>query len=474
MTTPLLDRRQFLQNASSALGAAALACLLNEQGIAETSAGGLEGLPHFPPKAKRAIHIFSPGGVSHVDTFDYKPELEKFDGKPLTGKGKLDPFFGKVGSLKKSFFPFKQHGESGAWVSDLFPHLAKCVDDLAIIHSMVTKSSSHTPACFQMNTGFTQNGYPSLGSWLSYGLGTENRELPTFVVLPDPRGLPNGGSNNWSNGFLAAQHQGTAFSTDSDDPVANLRTPPPISADARRASMDWLARLNRTFADQHPGDSELSARLRAYELAAKMQVSVPEAIDFAQEDERTHKLYGLDDERTAPFGRNCLLARRLLERGVRFIQLYNGGALGSPRINWDAHEDVVQNHTNQGVLLDKPVAGLLMDLKQRGLLEDTLVFWSSEFGRTPFTEGENGKGRDHHNHAFTVWMAGAGVKKGIRYGASDEVGYQVAENRVTVYDFHATILHLLGIDHTRLTFYHNGIQRRLTDVHGEVVHGVLA
>jgi uncharacterized protein (DUF1501 family) len=294
-------------------------------------------------------------------------------------------------------------------------------------------------------------------------------------VLPDPRGLPNGGTNNWSQGFLPAQHQGTAFRTDVQEPIAHLNTPSNVSAAARRSSMELLASLNRDYATGHPGDSELAARIRAYELAAKMQTSVPETVDFSDETEETKRLYGLDNLTTAAAGRNFLLARRLIERGVRFVQVFSGASLGgTPRINWDAHEDVKANHDTQAVLLDKPCAGLLIDLKRRGLFEDTLVFCSSEFGRTPFTEGLGTRGRDHHNHCFTCWMAGAGLKRGIGYGRTDEVGYQVAENPVSVYDFHATILQLLGIDHTQLTFYHNGIQRRLTDVHGRVVHEILA
>jgi hypothetical protein len=470
---PWSDRRHFLADAGTGLGAIALAWMLHADGRAAEEKGAAAG-PHFAPKAKRAVHIFSPGGVSHVDTFDYKPDLIKHHGRPLTGKGELDPFFGKPGNLMQSPYAFRQRGQSGRWVSDLLPHLVGCVDDLVFLHSMVTKSSSHTPACFQMNTGFTLNGFPSLGAWLSYGLGSANQQLPTFVVLPDPRGLPNGGSNNWGQGFLPAEHQGTAFRTDGPKPIAHLNTPAGVAPQGRRAGLELLAQLNQRFADDNPGDSALAARVRTYELAARMQTSIPEAVRLDGESAATRRLYGLDNPVTAGFGRNCLLARRLLERGVRFVQLFNGGALGSPRINWDAHEDLKQNHDAQAVLLDKPVAGLLTDLKQRGLLDDTLVFWSSEFGRTPFTEGVNGKGRDHHNLCFTCWLAGAGLKKGIAYGASDEVGYRVAERPVTVYDFHATILHLLGLDHTRLTFYHNGIRRRLTDVHGSVIQDILA
>jgi hypothetical protein len=450
----LLSRRRFLTDAGSGLGAIALAWLLNADGHAAEPSDPSRRGPNFAPKARRAVHIFSPGGVSHVDTFDYKPELEKYDGKPLTGKGTLDTFFGRPGNLLKSLYRFRRHGQSGRWVSDLLPHLAECADDLTFLHAVVTKSSSHTPACFQMNTGFTLNGFPCLGSWLSYGLGSANQQLPTFVVLPDPRGLPNSGTNNWSQGFLPAEHQGTAFLTDGPEPITNLRTPAGVSPDRRRASMDLLARLNRRYADADPSDSSLAARLRSYELAARMQTSIPEAVDLSGESPATRRLYGLDDPATAASGRNFLLARRLLERGVRFVQVYNGAALGgSPRINWDAHEDVKTNHDAQALLLDKPCAGLLTDLKQRGLLDDTLVFWSSEFGRTPFTEGVGTRGRDHHPLAFSCWLAGAGLKKGVSHGATDEFGYQPAEDAVTVYDVHATILHLLGLDHTRLTYY---------------------
>lgn len=464
-------RREFLGSAGLGSGVLALCWLLQQ----EAAADGSFPKPHFPPKAKRLIHIFSPGGVSQVDTFDYKPELERLDGKPLTNKGELDPFFGRPGNLRKSYFSFARHGESGQWVSDLFPHLAQCVDDLTFIKSMVTKSSSHTPACFQMNTGFTMNGYPSLGAWLSYGLGTGNEELPTFVVLPDPRGLPNGGSNNWSQGFLPAQHQGVPFRTMGDNPIAHLRTPPSVSKQQRQVGLAALLKMNRQFSQDHPQDDSLAARLRAYELSAKMQVSIPEAVDLSDESAETRRMYGIDNKLIGASARNFLMARRLVERGVRFVQVFNGGALGSPRINWDGHEDLPRNHNNQAIQMDQPCAALLMDLKRRGLMEDTLVVWSSEFGRTPFTEVKgSGLGRDHHPHVFTSWMAGAGLKPGISYGSSDEVGYKPASDPVTVYDFHATILHLMGINHERLTYYHNGIQRRLTDVHGHVINGVLA
>ena len=325
-----------------------------------------------------------------------------------------------------------------------------------------------------MNSGFTLNGFPSMGAWLSYGLGTENENLPAFVVLPDPRGMIAGGSINWTSGFLPANQQGVPFRTNSREPIVDLNTPASITAAARSADMDLLASMNREFAEAHPGDGAFAARLRSYELAARMQSSIPEATNLDGESEATKQLYGLDEKANKGFSRNCLMARRLLERGVRFVQIFNGGAFGSPRINWDGHENLKENHDTQAATMDKPVAALIHDLKQRGMLEDTLFVWATEFGRGPATQGIGSPGRDHHPTAFTCFLAGAGVKKGFHYGKSDEVGYFVGENKVTVPDFHATILHLLGIDHEKLTFYHNGINRRLTDVHGKVIEGVLA
>lgn len=471
-----LTRRHFLRDSGAGLGAVALAWMLNEEGRAAEDKNAISPYapkqPHFQAKAKRVVQIFACGGVSHVDTFDHKPELAKHDGKELTGKGKIETFFGKPGRLMKSPFAFKQHGHCGQWVSDLLPNLATCVDDITFIHSMVAKSSNHTPATFQMNTGFTMNGFPCLGAWLSYGLGSESQDLPAFVVLPDPRGLAAGGSINWSSGFLPAVHQGTAFRT-AGEPVADLFTPKETSSSQRNACLNLLEKMNAEHQAANPGEGLLAARIRSYELAARMQVSIPEVINFNQESPATRRLYGLDRPVTEGFGRNCLLARRLLERGVRFVQLFHGGAFASPRINWDAHEDVVDNHGRQAGIMDKPVAGLLTDLKSRGMLEDTLILWTTEFGRTPITEGIGAKGRDHHHLAYTCWLAGAGVKKGFAYGKTDEVGYNVAANPMSVYDFHATVLHLLGLDHKKLTFYHNGIQRRLTDVHGEVVKDLL-
>jgi hypothetical protein len=464
----LPSRREFVTQAT-ALGSVAVAWL----NVRDARAGGpISGL-HHEATAKRVIQVFCPGGVSHVDTFDYKPELARLDGKAMTGKGKTDTFFGQPGNLMKSPFAFKQHGKCGRWVSDLFPHLAARVDDLTFIHSMTARSSNHTPAAFHMNSGFVLSGFPSVGSWVSYGLGSLNDDLPAFVVLPDPRGLPAGGAINWSSGFLPAAHQGVAFRS-TGHPIPDLATPATTPAGERKAASDLLAAMNQDYAASTPGDSTLAARIRSYEMAAKMQLDVPGIVNLDGESAETKRLYGLDDKVTEGFGRNCLLARRLLEKGVRFIQLWHGGAFGSPRINWDAHEDIVENHRKQAVVLDKPLTGLLTDLHHRGLMKDTLFVWTTEFGRTPFTQGVGKPGRDHHQHAFTVFLAGAGLKPGFAYGESDEIGYKVADNEVTIYDLHATMLHLLGIDHQRLTYYHNGIRRRLTDVHGEVVEGILA
>ena len=472
-----IARRHFLRQLSTGLSGVALAWMFDREArvLASTSplAQRTLGLPHYAPKARRVLHICACGGVSHVDTYDYKPELARLDGQELTTKGKIDTFFGRPGRIMKSPFTFQQHGQSGLWMSDLLPHLSQCVDDITFIYSMHAKTFNHTPATFLMNSGFAMNGFPCAGAWLSYGLGTENEDLPAYVVLPDPRQLPAGGSINWTSGFLPAVHQGVALRT-SGDPITDLATPASVSPAQRQASMKALDRMNREFAEANSDETALAARIRSYELAARMQLSVPETVRLDNETPSTKKLYGMDETTTAGFGRNCLLARRLLERGVRFVQLFHGGAFGSPRINWDGHENVLDNHTRQASSMDKPVAALLKDLKARGMLEDTLVLWTTEFGRTPITEGIGAKGRDHHPHCFTVWMAGAGLKPGFGYGQSDEVGYYVAENPVQVYDFYATVLHLLGIDHEKLTFYHNGIQRRLTDVHGQVVKDILA
>jgi hypothetical protein len=466
----LLPRRHFLWSTAGGIGGLAVAWMLNRQARADSSTP----VTHFRPRARRVVQIFCAGGVSHIDTFDHKPELEKLHGKTLIGKGENKGFFGQPGNVMKSPYEFQRHGESGHWVSSLLPHLATCVDDLCFIHSMVAKSNNHTPATFQMNSGFTMNGFPSMGAWVSYGLGTENENLPAFVVLPDSRGHPAGGSINWTAGFLPAKHQGVAFRTNSPAAVVDLKTPDSLSTADRERDMRLLAKIDQAFADAHPAESDFAARLRSYELAARMQLSIPEVTDLSQEPEHIRKLYALEDKRSEGFGRNCLLARRLLERGVRFVQLFNGGAFGSPRTNWDGHENVFENYNVQAATMDQPAAALIKDLKDRGMLDDTLVIWNTEFGRGPATQGIGSPGRDHHPDAFTCFLAGAGLKAGFSYGASDEAGYFASENPVTIYDLHATILHLLGLDHEKLTFYHNGINRRLTDVHGRIIQDLIA
>ena len=474
----LQPRRTFCGQMAGGIGAIAMASLLDQDGCLgdEPAGSGILHAPHVPARAKRCIHVFSPGGVSQVDTFDHKPALETLDGKRLMGKGEIDTFFGKIGVLRKSFYRFKQHGQSGSWVSSLMPHLATCADDLTYFHTLVSRSSSHTPACFQMNTGFTQVGFPSVGSWLSYGLGTLNNELPTFVVLPDPRGLPNGGTSNWSQGFLPAQHQGIVF-RGGTQPVRDLFPPTKQPRGADAAVQKFLSTLNRQRTTS-PADGLVDARIRSYELAARMQASVPEVSDLTGEPRHIQDMYGLNNKMTADCGRRCLLGRRLLEQGVRFVQIYSGGPIaGSPRASWDAHESVRQNHGFEASRIDRPVAALLRDLRQRGMLDDTLVLFTTEFGRTPFAQSAAnavGPGRDHNRYGFSGWLAGGGVRRGASYGSTDDVGWKAAENPMPWHDFHATLLHLLGVNHTDLTYYHNGIQRRLTNVHGEVHTGVFA
>lgn len=460
------------------LGAAALAELLSRDSAHATPVPGesADPCPHHSPKAKRAIQIFLCGGMSHIDTFDYKPELIKNHGKPLGGSERPDVFFGQVGLLHQPFFPFRQRGASGLWISDLFPNLGGLADELCVIRSMVAETSNHTPATFQANTGFRLNGFPTMGAWLSYGLGSESDDLPTYVVLPDARGVPAGGSINWSSGFLPAHHQGVPLRS-RGEPLQDLFPARPISEETETASRGLLADLNRRHMQSRAANELLDARQRSYELAARMQLAMPKVAELGAETAATHSLYGLDRPESADFGRACLLGRRLLEQGVRFVQLFSGSSFGSPRINWDGHEDVVQNHSQEAVRVDRPVAGLITDLKERGMLADTLVLLTTEFGRTPFTQsadGVLGKGRDHNQYGFSICLAGAGVKRGFAYGATDEIGWKAVDNRTDWHDLHASVLHLLGIDHERLTFYHNGIRRRLTNVHGRVITELFA
>ncbi len=472
------NRRDFLNWGVHGIGATALLSLLESDGSLRADDSAKEpALLHFPARAKRAIHICLIGGMSHLDSFDYKPDLEKLHGKSLATNEKPDIFFGKVGLLRKSDWAFKQRGQSGLQLSELFPHIAEQADDLTVVRSMVSDSANHTPALFVANSGFQSNGFPSVGSWLSFGLGSESDSLPTYVVLPDARGGPNGGASNWSNGFLPAQHQGVVL-RGGKQPVRDLFPARPIPNGADADVRGFLEKINRKHLERFGESKSLHARIRSYELAARMQLSVPEVSDLAGEPAHIGKLYGLDNKATAECARRCLLGRRLLERGVRFVQIFSGGPIaGSPRASWDAHESVQQNHSSEAVRIDQPVAALVKDLKQRGMLKDTLVLFTTEFGRTPFTQSaadKVGTGRDHNRYGFSVWMAGAGLKPGTAYGTTDDVGWKVTENPVSWHDFHATVLRLFGIDHTRMTFYHNGIQRRLTNVHGEVVTGVLS
>ncbi len=463
-----LSRREFNNFAVTGLGTAALLHLLGRDATGAPK-------PHFAPKAKRVVHITLIGGLSHLDSFDYKPKLTKLHGKKLDTTETPDTFFGQFGLLRQPDWKFKPRGKSGLMVSDLFPHIAEHADDLTVIRSMTADSANHTPALYLGNSGFQFSGFPSVGSWASYGLGCETDELPAYVVLPDPRGQPNGGASIWSSGFLPAEHQGVLFQP-GPSPVRELfpKEPQPGEADGR----ELLKKMNEVHAKGSGAGDLLSARMRSYELAARMQLAVPAIADISKETKESRELYGLDAAATREFGRNCLLARRLLEKGVRFVQLFSGGPIaGSPRASWDAHESVKENHTLEAGMIDQPVAALLADLKRTGLLKDTLVLFTTEFGRTPFAQSGPdivGPGRDHNKYGFSVWMAGAGLKPGTVFGATDEVGWKAVEHPLTWHDFHATVLHLLGLNHEKLTFYHNGIHRRLTNVHGEVVKGLLA
>lgn len=473
----LLNRREFLGQMGTGLGSIALACLLAEEASsAPVIQNPLAPRPsHFPVKAKRVVQIFCPGAASHIDLWEYKPELEKRHGQPMPGLTGVNSFQGGNGNLMRSPWGWKRHGQSGKWVSNLLPHLAECVDDIAFIHSLTARSNTHGPAMLQMNTGFVIEGFPSMGAWVTYALGTVSQNLPAFVAIPDMRGLPPNGPANWSSGFLPAAYQGTAFNT--EKPIANLKSPHGVTAAGEKRLRGFLARLNEAHQRQNPGHSDLAARIAAYELAARMQLSAPEVTDLSRESAETLRFYGADSPNAllAGYARNCILARRLLERGVRFIQLYCGACASAVDglLNWDAHKTLKADYERHAPILDQPTAALLHDLKRRGLLADTLVLWTTEFGRMP-THQTGSEGRDHNPYGFTAWMAGAGVKGGVHYGATDEFGYKAQENVCTIYDFHATVLHLLGLDHKRLTYYHNGLQRRLTDVHGEVIADVLA
>lgn len=466
------NRRDFFNWGINGLGATALASLLaRETTFASDSIGSVRS------KAKRAIQICLIGGLSHIDSFDYKPELSKLHGKSLKMDEQPDIFFGQVGLLRKEDWEFKPRGNSGLMISDMFPHIAELADELTILRSMESKSANHTPALFMANSGFEFNGFPSMGSWLSYGLGLENESLPAYVVLNDERGAPNTGSSTWSSAFLPSNHQGVVL-RGGDRPVRDLFPAGDVSLETDAATREFIRAINQQNSQDNALNSALAARQQSYELAAKMQASIPQVSSLADETAATQESYGLHDQQTADMGRRCLLGRRLLEQGVRFVQLFSGGPIGgAPRASWDAHENVKENHAVEAGRIDKPVAALLNDLKQRGMMEDTLVLFTTEFGRTPFAQSaadQVGPGRDHNRYGFSCWMAGAGLKPGFAYGNTDDIGWKAVERPIPWHDFHATILHLFGIDHERLTFYHNGIQRRLTNVHGEVIREILA
>ena len=475
MTTPLtstgrrlLDRRVFLGDATAGLASIALSSLLSES---------LQGTPvrRGPaPRAKRVIQLFASGAISPLDTFDYKPELLKRHGQPMPGIDKLVTFQGENGNLTRSPWAFRPRGECGKHTSDLLPQLGELVDRMCFIHSMTSRTATHGPGENFMSTGFTLDGFPSMGSWVSYALGSDNRDLPTFVAIPDPRGVPQASANNWGCGFLPAEYQGTPFNMNA--PLPNLAAPQGVTPATDQAVRDYLKLLNDRHLSQNPGDTDLAGRIAAHELAARMQLSVPEACDLSSERPETLAMYGADssDKVKAGFARNCILARRLVERDVRFVQLFNGAyAMGEGVGNWDGHKYLVKQYGKHAPILDRPAAALVRDLERRGLLEDTLFVFTTEFGRMP-TFQKGASGRDHNPSGFTVWMAGAGVKTPFTFGATDSFGHTATDHPVTVHDLHATILHILGLDHEEVNWVHNGTKRRLTDVHGHVITDVLS
>jgi hypothetical protein len=475
----LLTRRQLLSRCGGGLGAMALSSLLQREGLlASESETPLNPLaprpPHVRARAHAVIWIFINGGPSQVDTWDYKPALAGLDGKELPGFDRSTGFFiNDVGPLMKSPFVFRQHGQCGKWVSSIFPCLSQHVDRMAFLHSLYSESNNHSPALFMMNTGLPRMGFPSVGSWVAYGLGSENENLPGFVVMSDPkgRGLPKGHSLNWTCGFLPGAYQGTWLKPGSD-PIDNLKRLAGESGSDQQARLDLMARLNRLQVEQSSADPELEARIKSFELAYRMQSAAPEALDINREPKQILDLYGVGRPECDHVARQCLIARRMVERGVRFVQIYSGG-MENER-SWDGHRDIKGNHTQFAGETDRPVAGLLSDLRRRGLLDSTLVVWAGEFGRLPVSQKGAQPGRDHNPHANTVWLAGGGIKGGVSYGESDEVGYKAAVNRLDVHDLHATILHQLGLDHERLTYFHNGRRYRLTDVSGRVIRDILA
>jgi len=477
-STEFRTRRQFLSQAGNGFGMLALGGLLQQSGIGLAAAPQfvnplMPKVAHFPVKAKSVIWLFMNGGPSHVDTWDYKPELEKRDGKELEGFDKNTGFFtGNVGPLMKSPFKFQQHGQSGSWVSEIFPNLAQHVDKMAFLHSCWTDSNNHSPALFKVNTGSARMGFPCVGSWVTYGLGTESQNLPAFVVMYDTlgRGIPKGHAQNWGAGFLPSIYQGTALRPQGA-PIDDLERSVELTDPQQRAQLDLIKQLNQRQLDQGSFEPDLAARIESFELAYRMQMAAPEAIDLTKESDATQKLYGLDNPKATHFAKQCLTARRMVERGVRFVQIYSGGM--DNELSWDGHANIKANHAGFAAETDQPIAALLSDLEQRGLLDSTLVIWGGEFGRLPIVQ-KGGTGRDHNPLAFTVWMAGGGVKGGVHHGATDEIGHKAVVDRVSINDLHATILHLLGMHHEKLTYRYNGRDFRLTDVAGQVVNAIIS
>ena len=488
----LLNRRHFLANTSAGLSAVGLSSLLSDAGLLAAEEN-LSSTPkpitpkidaasphapratHFAPQAKNVLMIFCSGGCSHVDTFDYKPELIQRHGQSMPGEESLITFQGAQGALTKSPYEFRPYGESGKMISDLVSHIGEMADDICWIHALTSKTNTHGPGENFMCTGFTLDGFPSAGAWVTYALGSETQDLPAYVAIPDPRGKPQASVNCWGPGFLPAAYQGVDFNA--TNPIRNLARPKTIAAPIDVATREILQRLNDRHLDRFPGDTQLAARIASYELAAKMQLSVPEVSDLSSESKQTLKMYGADDTANsikAEFAKNCILSRRLIEKGVRFVQLFNGSYQtgGEGTSNWDGHKILKDQYDVHGPILSQPAGALLKDLKQRGLLRETLVVWCTEFGRMP-TFQKGATGRDHNPSGFTAWMAGAGVKAPFNYGSTDDFGYKATENITTVYDLYATLLHLLGLNHEQLSFYHNGIQRRLTDVHGQVITDIV-
>lgn len=482
-----MDRREFLMSAGGGLGGIALASLLQNDQLLATPQTSSQIL-HHPPKAKRVVQLYMSGAASQCDTFDYKPELIKENGNNWDPGEQVQLFQSSPGKTMQAPWKWKQYGQSGKWLNECVAPLGDCVDDMAFIHNMVSKSNVHGPATFMQATGFILPGFPGMGAWISYGLGSMTDNLPTFVVLPDPRGFAPNGAANWSAGFLPASNQGTMIRPNSKTPISNLFPSENdfITRKSDRDVLHALKQLNQKHEQQRTGDSRLNARIQSYELAAKMQLQAPEVLDLSGETKSTLQMYGLDTvdfavqegiseaAEIAYFGRNCLVARRMLEQGVRFVQIWSGADNGHPRRNWDSHEDIKRDHWPLGRGMSIGASALIKDLKQRGMLDDTIILWTTEFGRMPCSQGS--KGRDHNPFVFTNWLAGGGIKGGTTYGESDQWSFKPADpaNPTMCYDVHATILHQLGIDHEKLTFRQNGIDRRLTDVHGHVINDIIS